>query len=56
MNVTRAFVPQCLEIPIVYEAYGDPDRESSSFDPTFTLRSADSIAGPNGKKVHPDLT
>ena len=42
---------QCLEIPIVYEAYGDPDRESSAAEPGFTLRPADTIAGVNGKKV-----
>ncbi|XP_037082478.1 syntaxin-binding protein 5-like [Pollicipes pollicipes] len=41
----------CLEIPIVYEAYGDPDRASPDGETSSTLRPANSIIGDNGRKA-----
>ncbi|KAF0307134.1 Syntaxin-binding protein 5 [Amphibalanus amphitrite] len=49
-NEKNAEVP-CLEIPIVYETYGDSDRDPPSGDPAVTVRPADTIAGVNGKKT-----
>ncbi|XP_043200839.1 syntaxin-binding protein 5-like isoform X4 [Amphibalanus amphitrite] len=53
-NEKNAEVP-CLEIPIVYETYGDSDRDPPSGDPAVTVRPADSIAGVNGKKAELSL-
>ncbi|XP_043235835.1 syntaxin-binding protein 5-like isoform X12 [Amphibalanus amphitrite] len=53
-NEKNAEVP-CLEIPIVYETYGDSDRDPPSGDPAVTVRPADTIAGVNGKKAELSL-